>query len=197
MSAVNEWVVREFFESLGYFVSQPRKHVSGGRQRTLEEELDLLVYKPTIAEQQLPDHLVWSVADLDTVARAVIGVRGWHTDRFYASTFQRTPELLRFAENGPMRHARQRIGPGDTAKVLCLPRLPAGGALKAATVAFLREHGIDGIISFRTMLHELVRRVDKKRNYEKSDLLQVIRLLKNYDLLSEDQLDLFVRKRHR
>ncbi len=30
MSDVNEWVVREYFEALGYFVSQPCKYTVGG-----------------------------------------------------------------------------------------------------------------------------------------------------------------------
>jgi hypothetical protein len=33
--------------------------------------------------------------------------------------------------------------------------------------------------------------VDVSKNYEKSDLLQILRILKTYDLLKEAQLDLF------
>ena len=35
------------------------------------------------------------------------------------------------------------------------------------------------------------------RNYQKSDLLQVLRILKNYDFLKEPQLELFKSKRKR
>ena len=70
-------------------------------------------------------------------------------------------------------------------------------AAKEKVVTFLQEKGIDGIISFRTMLGELVLRVETQKNYEKSDLLQIIRLMKNYDLLREPQLELFGKKRKR
>ncbi len=75
------------------------------------------------------------------------------------------------------------------AKILCLPRLPVSGELREKTIGMLKEKGVDGIISFRTMLWELVSRVDINKNYDKSDLLQVVRLLKNYDLLKDDQME--------
>ena len=68
---------------------------------------------------------------------------------------------------------------------------------KKKTIDVLREKGIDGIISFRTILAELVSRVAANKNYEKSDLLQVIRLLKNYDFLKSDQLELFGKRKRR
>jgi hypothetical protein len=57
-------------------------------------------------------------------------------------------------------------------------------------VGMLKEKGVDGILSFRAMLLDLIEKIDANRNYGKSDTLQVIRLLKNYDLLKDAQLDL-------
>ena len=191
MSAVNEGVVREYFELLGYLVTQPRKYVVPGRQKQAEEEVDLVVFNPGVAEQVVPETMVWETSDLKRVSRAVVGIRGWHTERFYVSTFEQTPEILRFAETESMRYAEKLLASESLAKILCLPRLPASGDLKQQTIDVLRAKGIDGVISFRTMLLELVGRVETKRNYEKSDLLQVIRLLKNYDLLKDPQMELF------
>jgi hypothetical protein len=39
--------------------------------------------------------------------------------------------------------------------------------------------------------------VRTNRNYQKSDLLQVLRLLKNYELLKEPQMELKLRHRNR
>jgi len=61
----------------------------------------------------------------------------------------------------------------------------------------LREKGIDGVIMFRTMLLDLAAHVDVNKNYEKSDLLQMLRILKNYDLLRDAQLELFRKRRRR
>lgn len=40
MSAITETIAREYFERLGFLVSQPRKYVAPGRQRKAEEEYE-------------------------------------------------------------------------------------------------------------------------------------------------------------
>jgi hypothetical protein len=192
---VSEAVVREYFEQLGYLVNQPSKHLASGRRKTVEEEVDLVVVHPGIAEQSLPEHLVWTTDDLARVARAVVAVRGWHTDRFYAGTIEQTPEVLRFVEPGALRFAGKRLGSASFARILCLPRLPASGALKERTIAALRAKGVHGIISFQTILAALVAAVEENRNYDRSDLLQVIRLLKIYGFLRGTQMELFAGRR--
>ena len=54
----------------------------------------------------------------------------------------------------------------------------------------LKERGVDAIISFRSMLLDLIEKTEINRNYGKSDTLQVIRILKNYDLLKDAQMEL-------
>lgn len=196
MSAVNEWIAREYFEALGYLVSQPCKYTPA-RHKKAEEELDLLIVHPQVRDHRVPDRIVWTSADLQTVSRAVVGVRGWHTDRFYAATFEQTPEILRFAERAARRAAAERLGAEPVAAILCLPELPASGELKEKTLSALKARGIDGVLSFRTMLQELVAQVDINRNYDKSDLLQVLRILKTYGLMRDPQLELFGRRSRR
>ena len=53
------------------------------------------------------------------------------------------------------------------------------------------------MIPFRTMLTDLVDATAVNRNYQKSDLLQIIRILKNYDFFKEPQLEFFGHKRPR
>lgn len=194
MSAVNEWIVREYFEQLGFLTSQPCKYVSSARQKKVEEELDLLIQRPQ-AGHCPPRHMIWRTEDLREISRAVVGVRGWHTDRIYATTLEQTPEILRFAGPAARKAAAARLGGEQVAAILCVPELPASGALKEKTLLALRERGIDGVLSFRTMLSELVSMVKVNLNYDKSDLLQVLRILKNYDLLREPQMDLFAKRK--
>ena len=195
MSAVNEWIVREYFELNGFLVSQPRKYAVPARQKKPDEELDLLVFNPHAKEHQVPANLVWTRDDLKNVQRAVVGVRGWHTERFYVSTFEQAPDICRFAEPEAVRHAGRMLGTAVMAKILCIPRLPASGELRDKSVQVLRDKGIDGLISFETMLAELIYRVETHKNYEKSDLLQIIRIMKNYNFIADRQMDFFARKR--
>ena len=47
MSAIDESIVREYFEQNGFFVRQVRKYHVQARKKTSDEEVDLLVYNPT------------------------------------------------------------------------------------------------------------------------------------------------------
>lgn len=58
----------------------------------------------------------------------------------------------------------------------------------------LKERGVDGIISFRAMLQDLIENIETNLSYRKSDTLQVMRILKNYDLLKDPQMDLLSQK---
>ncbi len=195
MAGVNEWVTREYFEALGFFVRQPCKY-AGTRNKTIEEEIDLLVVNPRAENGGQQNGMLWTRMDLRRVNRAVVRVYGWHTDRFYSEELD-LPKTLRFASPDGMRFSERQMNAADLKRILVLSRLPAGGRLKEKALATLKEKGVDGVVLFPTMLMELADTVDPRRNYDKSDLLQIIRLFKIYGLLKDKQLDLFCRRRVR
>ena len=136
MAAVSESIVREYFELHGFFVRQQRKFIA--RIQAEDDESDFLVFNPNVqVAASLP--FVLGSADLAGVSRAVVAVKGWHSDTFSKS--------------------------------------------------------VDGVIPFRTMLQDLIDQIEINRNYQKADLLQIIRILKNYDFFKENQLELFKGKR--
>ncbi|MEI8350812.1 MAG: hypothetical protein WCG36_00725 [bacterium] len=194
MSAVNEWIAHEYFEQLGYLVTQPCKYVSPGRNKRVEEDLDLLVMHPQVSSHVTPTHMIWSSSDLETVGRAVVGVRGGHAERFYSGDFEQSPEILRYAERSARLAAAARMGGEPLAVILCVPELPASDELRDKTLTGLRERGVDGVLTFRTMLLELVSAIRVNRNYEKSDLMQILRILKAHGLVKDPQLDFFEKK---
>lgn len=191
MSGVNETIAREFFEELGFLVQQPRKYMVAARPKRADEEVDLLIVNPLVTEQVLPDHLIWSASDLRGVARGIVRVLGWHTDRFSPAVLETSPEIYRFAAEESVRRVAGQLGPGPVAKILCLPGLSHSDELKQRTLVLLKEKGIDGLLSFPVMLRELAGRIEVSKSYEKSDLLQILRILKSYDLLKGPQMELF------
>jgi len=198
MASVNEWVVREYLEALGFLVRQPRKYQVVARSKGLHEEVDLLAVNPAIpAGQPLPKAKLWGAAELGQVPCAIVTVRGWHSEKFTAAMLASSPEVYRFAEPESVRAAEAELGMANPAKVLCMADLPADPDQRAEALGFLKSRGIDGVILFRPMLLELVERIDIKKTYEKSDLLQILRILKNYDLLKSGQMDLFSPSRRR
>lgn len=96
MASVNEQIVREYFETLGFFVIQPNKHQVAARHKLDAEEMDLLIARPGQAGVfTVPPQMVWGEAELKNVQRAVISIRGWHTDRFSPSVLKRNPTCSR------------------------------------------------------------------------------------------------------
>ncbi len=194
MSAVNDAIAREYFESLGFLVQQPHKYLVTARAKRPEEEIDFVALNPAVAgDGSPPDRLLLTGADMAGIRRAVVSVRGWHTDRMGPAKLSLAPELVRFAQEPALRRVRARLGEGPLTRILCLPDLPATASLRRKAADLLREKGVDGILLFPTMLRELIRAIEVNRNYEKSDLLQTLRILKTYDLLRDEQLELFRR----
>jgi hypothetical protein len=196
MSAIDEGIVREFFEQNGFFVRQVRKYQVQARRKTGDEEIDLLVHNPSWRKaSRKPDFFLFST-ELQFVHQAVVAVKPWHTDVFTPAMLKGSPEIFGFLEQNVLKQAARLFpteGDGigsDVTKILVLPALPTAEPFRSQSVEMLKERGVDGIISFRAMLLDLIEKIDANRNYGKSDTLQVIRVLKNYDLLKDAQLDL-------
>src|SRR5215471_8999754 len=80
MAAVNETIVREYFELNGFLVRQYRKYVApAGRE---DDDIDFLVLnahpRPTSNERPF----LLSSLDLFSIERAVVILKAWHTDVF-------------------------------------------------------------------------------------------------------------------
>ncbi|GAB5559854.1 MAG: hypothetical protein SynsKO_15010 [Synoicihabitans sp.] len=197
MSAIDEGIVREYFEQSGFLVRQVRKYQVQSRKKHSDEEIDLLVYNPAWQRStRKPDFFLFS-SELPFVHRAVVAVKPWHTGVFSAATLKGSPEILRFLEEQVLKEVSKMFPDHDDeseesppTKILVLPSLPTQEPYRSQSVSLLKERGVDGIISFRSMLLDLIDKVEVNRNYGKSDTLQIIRILKNYDLLRDGQLDL-------
>lgn len=192
MSAINEQIVREYFELLGYLAIQPSKHI--GKVLSPENEIDLIVYNPNITEHKLPKETLWDNSHLKTIKQAVIKIIGTHTTRFYPANLMQLPELVQFASPSSTKWAISKLNVKEIAKVLCVSQLPVNPTLRNQTLEMLKSKGIDGVITFKTILITLIGLVDLNKNYEKSDVLQVIRLIKNYDLIKTPDMRLFTKK---
>jgi|SRR5581483_791106 hypothetical protein len=196
MAAVSETIVREYFELHGFLVRQQRKYVAPTRRE--DEEIDFFVINPQPRDREVPLPFVLNSVDLPGISRAVVVVKGWHTETFSPAVLANAPEIFRFVEPGVFRRASETFGDdGTVTKILIVPALPQAEEAKSQSIALLRAKGIDAVIPFHTLLNDLVNETEVNRNYQKSDLLQIIRVLKNYDFFREPQLELFKGKRTR
>jgi len=195
MSAVSETIVRDYFELHEFLVRQHRKYISQTR-REEDDDIDFFVLNPDPKAPVGALPFVLSSPDLASINRAIVVVKGWHTETFSSAVLARSPEIFHFVEPKVFQQASRAFGKdGPPLKILVVPALPQASEARDESIALLRSKGVDAVIPFRTMLVDLVNEVRVNRNYQKSDLLQIIRILKNYDFFKEPQLDLFRTKR--
>ena len=194
MSAVSETIVREYFELHDFLVRQHCKYLVQTKRE--EDDIDFFVLNPLAQKREGEQPFVLASDDLAFIERAIVVVKGWHTETFSSARLSSTPEIFRFVGTQVFQRAARVFGEhGTPAKILVVPALPQSAPAREQSIALLRSKGIDAVIPFRTMLTDLVQHTEINRNYQKSDLLQIIRILKNYDFFKEPQLELFKSKR--
>jgi len=196
MSAVDETIVREYFEAHGFLVCQRRKYVVQTRQKTADEEINLIVLNPQCSGN-VPAAFELDGETLKQVSRAVVAVKGWHTETFAPGVLAHQPKIFRFVEPRSVEEAKKLVGGDGLLKILIVPGLPRDAKTRERSIELLRAKGVDGVISFREILADLIGRVHTNRNYQKSDLLQTLRLLKNYGLLRDPQMELKLKAKRR
>ena len=195
MSAISESIVREYFELHGFLVRQHRKFVAPNRNAFDEDDVDFFVLNPQPHPRPAEIPFVVSSSELSFINRAIVVVKGWHTETFSSARLSKTPEIFRFVEPKAFQQAARVFGTeGTPLKILVVPALPQDSKARDESVALLRSKGIDAVIPFRTMLVDLVSETQANRNYQKSDVLQIIRILKNYDFFKGPQMELFKAK---
>lgn len=200
MSGFDENIVREYFELHGFLVRQVRKYQVQARRKVAEEEIDLLVYNPTYAPGDRDPNFLLFATELPYIHRAVVVVKAWHTIHSFTPTLLKSSsEILKFLEKNVAKNIEGSFSDsesafektGDLKRILVLPGLPTSEPYRSESIQLLRENGVDGIISFRAMLLDIIQKVEVNRSYQKSEFLQILRVMKNYDLLKDSQMGLF------
>ena len=178
MAGIDENIVREYFEANGFLVCQANKYQVQSRKKRADENIDFFVENPNPAEGE-PAFLM-TPAELRKCRRAIVAVKAWHTANF--------TENMITASKGGIFDFVQKDG---IMKIVAVADLPKSRAEKQKSIAAMRSRGIDGAVTFPQMLRWLIDSVEPNTNYVKSDLMQMLRILKNYGLLRGAQMSLF------
>jgi hypothetical protein len=196
LPAISENIVREYFELHGFFVRQQRKFIAQARRE--DDEADFVVWNPRAETSASPLPFVLTDGDLRFLSRAMVVVKGWHTETFSPAVLANAPEIFRSLTPEALKRAAQQFS--DDApylNLLVVPALPHDAESRDQSIELLRAKGFGGVIPFRSILTDLISRIEPNRNYQKSDLLQTLRILKNYDFFRDPQMELFKPKRAR
>lgn len=199
MSGFEENIVREYFEQHGFLVRSQRRLHGAGRRKTSEESVDFMIFNPAYGPAERAPAFLLFTNELPYLERAIVISKPWQGSlRLSASSLRSSAEVFKFIEKqvGKEMEAFEEEWKSQTAlaglkRVLVLPGLPTADPHRADSIALLRSLGVDGIISFRTMLQDVIAKLEAGLDYQKSPHLQVLRVLKGFDLLKEPQMGLF------
>ena len=187
MSDVTVQLVREFFELNAFYVMTYWLHDTV-RARATEHGLQLFVENTAPAAGRTLD-FVLRAGDAPAIPRALVEVRAWHADRFYPSVIESNPVLLEVAQEESRTRARQVFGEADIPIILVISELPASPEPRQRSIRLLQDAGIDHVLEFPTILHEILDRINANVSYAPSHTLQTLRLLKRYDFIRHQQLE--------
>ncbi len=198
MQSVDEMIVREYLEQNGFLVRPLRKSRLQSR-RGGDEGLDLylrnMVFTPGGRE---PSFLLFS-SELRYLESAIVCIRGWFGDKAALASMSNGQDVVRLLETQVLKKVEKwfdydpAVSFGTKVlpkKILVAPAFPTQDPHRSQCIELLQSKGVDGILSFKSMLLDLIDRVDTKQVYEKSDTLQLLRTLKTFDLVKDSQMSL-------
>jgi hypothetical protein len=195
---MDEKITREYLELNGFVTMPLRKGHSQSKRSARDEGIDLYVRNMKYAEgDREPSFLLFS-SELRHLKSAVICVRGWHNEKAALASMTNGADMLKYLETNVLKkiekwfefeHWRELGETEFPKKILVAPVFPMQEIYRARIVAALKEKGVDGILSFKSMLLDIVDRVDTRNVYPKSELLQLVRTFKTCDLIKDSQMN--------
>ena len=196
MAGFDDSLVREYFELNGFFVRPSRKLAGQSRRKRADEAGDLMVHNPAPPTGVTPGFQLFN-ADLAGLSTAVIAIRPWLAVKAITPGMIKKGDWLEFIRKDAVEAAKESFAgvnsPSESlpTTILVLPGLPSSEPQRSESITLLRDQGVDHVLTLRTILENLVQGVEAQPGSAKSDTLQLLRLLRVYDMLSAAQLELF------
>jgi len=191
MSDVNVQLVCEYFELHNFLVKRGHRYTITRDKKDKEPPVDLFVHNPKYTKPTQRCGFVLLPKELPLIQNALVQIKGWHSERFAPSVLKASSYIFNFTKQKTLRVAAEFFGGSNFKKILVISSLPIGKEMREKSTNFLLGKGIDNVIEFATILKVLINMVKVNKNYTGSDLLQLIRLLKQYKLFKTPQLEMF------
>ena len=185
MPDINETVVRHFFELNGFLVRTNVKYWVRGERGGGESDIDLVILNLNPDKRNPPQSFVLTLDEMPGIRKAIVETKGWHTLTFSESLISRKPRILNFVRPEAIEAARDKVFlDANFLRILVVSTLPQTGETRQAAVQLLKAGGIDHVIEFETIVRFIVDQVKANKNYPDSEILQTIRLLKVYGVVT-------------
>jgi len=199
MSSFDEDVVREYFELNHFFVRQIEKYRVQSRRKNIDETAKMLVLNPDVVDESRTMNFQLFSADMSAVRQALVVVHSWQQTRVTPAILKSNvrlsdflkKELLKQLNVGFETELESMKDAEAFRKIIVIPGLPTADPYRTECIDLFKAQGVDGVIAFSTILEDWLRQTEVNHSYHKSKLLQLVRVLKIYDMVQSPQLRLF------
>ncbi len=202
MAIVDEDIAREYFELNGLFALQECKYQVQSRKKRADEEIDMYLVNPQAKEasDRAESFMLSERKDFDSIKYAAVSIKPWHTSLFTPAMLKKSGQTFSFLKRQTQKKAREMFGLSDDSKekvcfIVVISGFAAAPGLKREAIEMLKSAGVGAALTYPEMLAKLVSAAEPNNNYAKSQLMQTLRILKNYGMIRPAQLELFKQKK--
>jgi hypothetical protein len=194
-------LMEAYFESNGFLIRQAGKVESGASRKKQESLLTLAIFNPAVLQNFTSLGLRLYTGDLSKIRAALVSLIGWGNSDFSNGMLNNDGLLVKFLKK-EVRDNRvesgfspgpelAESGMGSFLRLLIVPALPRNETKASEVLTMLQDIGVDGVLTLRSMIENLLRQSEPSKVYTGKPFFQVLKLLKAYELSKEPQLEMF------
>ena len=194
-------LAKAYFESNGFLVRQAGTHPQEPAKKKVVPLPTIAVFNPNGSDNGIDLNFRMFTGDLVGVKSALVSLLGWGNSCFTNDCLTSDARLMKFfkaeasAEQLNLNFNPSPVlaesGLGDFLRILVIPHFPRNEQKAKVLTESLKEAGVDGVLTLRSIFENLLRQASPARNFINQDILHILKLLKAYDLVKEPQLDIF------
>ena len=197
---VERELVETYFESNGFLVRQTGNlEVVSGRKKH-EKLVTLGIFNPAVSHNASMSFRLYT-SDLSKIRSGLVTLLGWGNSDFANGMLNNDSSLVKFFKkevkdsrlntgfNSSSELAQSGMGP--LKRLLIVPALPRNETKAGDVFSMLKEIGVDGGLTLRSLLENLLKQTEPANLYPGKPFFQILKLLKVYELAKEPQLEMF------
>lgn len=197
---VERELVETYFESNGFLVRQTGNlEVVSGRKKH-EKLVTLGIFNPAVSHNASMSFRLYT-SDLSKIRSGLVTLLVWGNSDFANGMLNNDSSLVKFFKkevkdsrlntgfNSSSELAQSGMGP--LKRLLIVPALPRNETKAGDVFSMLKEIGVDGVLTLRSLLENLLKQTEPANLYPGKPFFQILKLLKVYELAKEPQLEMF------
>jgi hypothetical protein len=187
-------IVRLFFELNSFYVSEVNHGSTGLPKKVGDFSLFYVQHQDHKLNEDFSGFQLFA-NDIAKIKQAQVLVRPYHFQKTTPTLLKNNSKLADLIRKDIARYSeaelfdRSEVAPEF--HILILPSLPGVGPVREDIEELLRKNGVGAVISYRSILENLLKAVEFDKVYPKDSPLEMLRILKIYDLIKNPQLELF------